>query len=110
MNWRMNLSWLVLVAGGLWGTSVAKSGPASGSALETALVFSYVFWSLYWGVPAAWRWWRNGFGSRILRLLPAGLFRMAVGFSLSVTGGYMYCVFGGGVYQFVRYWRAGNGR
>lgn len=110
MHWRMNLSWLVLVAGGLWGRSVAQNSPDFGSPLEAALLFSYVLWSLYWGAPAAWHWLRSGPGARIVQAvsskIPDGYIRTAATFSILLTGGYLYCVFGGGVYQFVQHWRA----
>lgn len=110
MPWKMQLSWVVLGAGGLLGINVAESEPAFGSPLGAALLFSYIFWSLYWGAPAAWRWWRRGQGAHILQSLgsqfPEGLIRSAFTFSLLLTGCYFYCVFGGGIYKFVQYRRA----
>lgn len=110
MNWKMSLSWLALAAGGLWGKSLAENNAGFGSPLETALLFAYLLWSFYWGAPAAWRWLRSGFGSRILRAvnsrIPDSIIRMAATVSFFLTGGYLYCVLGGGIYQFVKHWRA----
>lgn len=109
MNWRMKLSWIVLVAGGLWGKAVAESNATLGSPLEVALLFAYVLWSLYWGAPAAWYWWRKGYGSRIVQdvgnKLPEGFLRKAAAVSILMTGGSLYCVFGGGIRQFFRHQR-----
>ena len=108
--WRLHLSWLVLAAGGLWGVSIAHSGGRPGSStLQTALMTGYIAWALYWGVPPFWRWWRR-FWLRmpsIMNFFSGGcVLRAAISFFILVVGGYFFSVFGGGLYQFARHWRA----
>src|SRR3954449_2913725 len=102
--WRLHLSWLVLAAGGLWGISWAKQQvPQPGSTIPFALLFGYIAWALYWGVPPFWRWWRRTCTTalRAFHLLPGGcLIQAAIAFTLLFVGGYFFSVFGGGLYQF----------
>jgi hypothetical protein len=71
-----------------------------------ALMWGYVPWSLYWGMPACFRLMRRGFqyimsawASAIFGCIPAILLGAAV-----LQGGVFYSFFGGGVYQFFRRW------
>lgn len=107
--WRLHLSWLVLAAGGLWGISFARAhGPTSGT-LTTALQFAYITWSLYWGVPPFWRWWRKTFS---LLLGPLGCMAFGCGpqfviaFAVLFLMGPPFCLLGGGLYQFALCCRA----
>jgi hypothetical protein len=105
---RLHLSWVVLAAGGLWGIAMAKSTPG-GNAVQAALLTGYIAWSLYWGVPPFWRWWRrtglNAF--KFANFLPGGCFlQAAIACTVLFIGGYFFSVFGGGLYYFARQWRA----
>ena len=103
--WRMHLSWLVLAAGGLWGISVARAAGPSASVVVTALTYGYVLWSLYWGGPPVFNWWKRNVFSRTG---PVNLMSFAWGIQMSVAlailfwGGTIFCVLGGGAYYFSR--------
>ena len=100
---RLHFSWAVLAAGALGGSLSEEGG------LGAALFLGYLFWSVYWGGPPFWRWWRrsgiHGFG--FLRyLLPCGCswpLRLLLSLGLLGVGGYFYCLLGGGLFHFARY-------
>lgn len=109
LSWRAHLSWVVLVLGGLWGMSMARSGgEESGTDLRTAIMTGYICWSLYWGLPPFWRWWKRR-GSQAgwtVGCVPGmSLIHIALVFAGLVVGGYFFSVFGGGLYHFGQYLR-----
>lgn len=109
MNWKVHLSWIVLVVGGFCGIHISETKPPSGNHLKTALFSAYIFWALYWGVPAVWQWTRRTRAARflsILNILPlGGVFQALLSFIFLFMGGYFYSVLGGGIYQFVKHVR-----
>jgi hypothetical protein len=110
MRLRLHVSWLFLLAGALWGGTAAPRQHSPRSALAGALLVAYVVWSLYWGIPLFWRYWRlhsHRLGN-VLRGVPPPL-RLALRCSLCVAGAYFFSVFGGGIYEFIRCWRALRG-
>lgn len=76
--------------------------------LQQHLTIGYVVWALFWGAPAAWRLWRKLLFNRTTVLLggcsPAGLAWILISVLLLVFGGWFYCLFGGGIYQFFKHW------
>jgi membrane protease YdiL (CAAX protease family) len=71
---------------------------------------AYVFWGLYWGIPAVWRWWRNLrssasgsgffviFDNWIVLLILIMFF-----FYVPLIVGEFYGIFGGGIYEYMKY-------
>jgi len=95
---------LMFAALGLWfGVSMAPRGNTVG----TALLSTYAFWCLYLSIPLVWKaWWR------LLRRLmpvtsagPTSWLTILLLFYIPLIGGYIYGMFGGGVYQFIKNYR-----
>lgn len=109
-SWRMHLSWLFLAAGGLWGISMSRNGGGgSSSNLQMALMIGYMVWSLYWGLPPFWGWWRRVWlnASGAVGCFSGGLAnKIAIAITVLVFGSCLFSVFGGGIYHFVRHWRS----
>ncbi len=92
---------------------MALDAPDLGTAAKTALVpfgvvagaagGGYLAWSAYWGIPAAWRWWRGLF-YRIGCILIANpltwVFLLVSFFVVPLYFGYLYGVFGGALYEY----------
>jgi hypothetical protein len=70
------------------------------------LLVGYVVWALFWGAPAAWRLGRKlAFNNSFLFLgCPAGGVAWVLTACLLLFGGWLYCLYGGGIYQFFKYW------
>lgn len=73
----------------------------------------YLLWSCYWGIPAIWnRWW--GMFRRVGCFLIANpvtwLILIVALFEIPVFAGYLYGVFGGGVYEYRKCLRIAEGR
>lgn len=85
---------------------VTPEGPVE-LTLNQHIMIGYVLWALFWGAPAAWKLWRRLIFNRSAVLFgcsPAGLAWVLTAFSLLVLGGWFYCLFGGGIYQFLKHW------
>jgi hypothetical protein len=108
-SWRMHISWLVLVLGGLWGISVARAAGSNTNVVATALLYGYLTWALYWGGPAFLGWWRSTFlrfSGSIAAFAPAGCgFQIGLAFLVLFLVGIPFCALGGGIYQFSRHWK-----
>jgi predicted nucleic acid-binding Zn ribbon protein len=87
--------------------SKSPDAPSLGAALILGPIggvfFGYLIWSVYWGIPAAWKWWRDLFrrvgffvifGSPLFLLMATVFF-----FYIPLIGGYLYGVFGGAFYE-----------
>jgi hypothetical protein len=110
---RMYFSWMALILGGLFGISASHGRVGhQGTTLEMALVYGYIAWCLYWGVPPFLRWWRSTWhkGARDEGASPGNLLAAALRLSIFVTGAYFFSVLGGGLYHFARYWRSSRSR
>jgi hypothetical protein len=101
-TWRIHLSWLILLTGGLWGSLIAYN--TTSDPLPQALKLAYLLWSLYWGAPLFLHWWRKVFvhfvGPTSLMSFGCGP-QFIVAFIALVLLGPPFCVLGGGIYQFV---------
>jgi len=63
----------------------------------------YVIWACYWGIPPVWRGWWSMFrrmGCFLIANPFTWLIIIVVLFELPLVAGYLYSVFGGGVYQY----------
>lgn len=96
---KLYSSFGALIVGGWLGAELAPQQPVS-----AALFGGYLLWAHYWGVPRVWRWSR-----RQLPLVLAGCglsgcpLVLAVGVALFLASAYCYSVFGGGLYQCLKY-------
>lgn len=108
---KIILSTAALVAGGFAGATSAQQ--AGQDPVGSALLSAYIFWSLFWGVPPFWGWWRSS-GRRLFRFVPRGAVGWAIRTSLSLAllfvGGYCFSVFGGGVVCFAKAVSAASSR
>lgn len=95
------VSLLVFLAGvmiPLLVTPVNSEPPTLGNRMQVG----YAFWALFWGAPAAWR-----LGRKILSWIPSfGCAGIGIGFAVAWVVGWFYCLFGGGIYQFLKHWRS----
>jgi hypothetical protein len=95
------VSLLVFLAGvmiPLLVTQVNSEPPSLGNRMQVG----YAFWALFWGAPAAWR-----LGRKLVYWLPSlGCAGIGIGFAIAWVGGWFYCLFGGGIYQFLKHWRS----
>jgi hypothetical protein len=56
---RAQISWLVLAGGCLAGAEMARQGLWTGPAVGGIAAGGYTFWSVFWGLPPCWAWWRR---------------------------------------------------
>lgn len=113
------VSWLLLIGPGLLAVllllqsptvvhdqgqpPVARADVTSGKVLAFSLGIGYFLWSSYFGLAACWRF-VIGKLSDIVWLWMAGCFSLvAFGWVLLIFG-FLYAIFGGGIYQFLRRW------
>lgn len=69
------------------------------------LVFGYLVWSCYWGMPPIWRGWWGMFrrtGCFLVANPLTWLFVIVALFEIPVVVGYMYGVCGGGIYEYFK--------
>ena len=70
--------------------------------LGNRIQVGYAFWALFWGAPAAWR-----LGRKLLSCMSSfGCAGIGIGFAAAWVVGWFYCLFGGGIYQFLKHWRS----
>jgi len=110
MSRRLQWSWVFLVAGALYGAELVRQMKPHNPALNPILMIitsAYLFWSVYWGFPAFWRW-ASRFGHHASHLghLENGCVWLTIAFALTVTCGLYFSLFGGGIYHFLKAWRA----
>lgn len=114
MEWyrvRIWASWGFAVAGGLVGAAVGEREKSA--SLLAAMIGAYVAWALFWGVPPVWRGWCSLLGRHgcIISTTPIGwLILLLAFFYVPIVGGYVYGVFGGAIFEFLKSRRAGAGR
>jgi len=104
-DWKTNLSWLILVAGAIWGLS-QTAGRGFAQEAQTVLGWAYAAWALFWGVPPFLKWWGHYWVTlpAMTGCLPGGcLLQAMLVTAVLALGGPFYCLFGGGIYQFVRH-------
>ena len=77
--------------------------------LLESLVAAYSAWSMYWGIPAAWKWWRSvseRLGRPLLKnpfLRPfAGIVPIWLLFYIPIMLGVAYGFFGGAFYEYAK--------
>jgi len=66
---------------------------------------AYLFWGLFWGVQAVWRWWRSlaTTGGWVFFATPVAIIITLVCFGYLVFFvAYMYGALGGGIYEYIR--------
>lgn len=100
---RIWISWAFAVVGALIG-AVAGQGEHA-PPLLTAILGSYIAWALYWGVPPVWRGWCGLFRNMgcFIFTTPIGwLILLVAFFYIPLVGGYIYGVFGGAIYEFLK--------
>lgn len=100
---KVQLSWFVFAVGVLAGTFVGFGSPLAGPRWLAALVVGYVFWALFWGLPAAWKS-RQPAMARLgsLITLENQLAKLALRWALFYTWVVLFSVLGGGVYEYVQ--------
>lgn len=101
MKLRLQLSWIALILGSIWGARMSYLGQTTRDPLVSALVMGYMVWAFYWGVPDVWRWWQAA--TSYQRSHPASwtqtLMRYLFALLLVPLGGGLYGALGGGLYQ-----------
>ena len=106
---RILVSLALFVAGAMIPVSMTnQEGELVELTLKQHLLIGYVLWALFWGAPAAWRLWRQLIFNPSVTLRggcsPVGLAGALTSILLLVLGGWFYCLFGGGIYQFLKHW------
>jgi hypothetical protein len=92
-----------------------KAPPFIGMLLFTpvaGLGAGYLLWSCYWGIPAIWRkWWGmlRGMGCFLFANPFTWLIVIIALFELPLMAGYIYGVFGGGIYEYRKCRRIADG-
>lgn len=104
-DWKTNVSWLILIAGVIYGLS-HTSGRGWSEETQMVLGSAYVAWAMFWGLPPFLKWWGRYWVTipAMTGCLPGGCLIQA--FLVTVVlfiGTPFYCLCGGGVYQFVRH-------
>lgn len=105
---RIAVSWLFAIAGGVIGFA---AGPdAADHRLLTGVVGVYLGWALYWGVPPVWVAWCN-FVRRegVWDFRGEFVISLVFFFYVPLVGGYIYGVFGGALYEFLKHLRLAKG-
>ena len=107
---KTRLSWAVFVAGGLAGLSMGNGPLNPEPPWVNALLCAYFAWSLYWGLPAAWRH-RRPVLTHLHHwiTLKDQLAKWALCQSIFWTWALLFSVFGGGLYQFFQHLRVRRG-
>ncbi len=102
-DWKTNLSWLILIAGALWGLSQTANRGWS-QEMQMVLKSAYAAWAVFWGLPPFLRWWGRYLLPTMTGRLPGGcLIKTLLVAVVLFFGAPFYCLFGGGLYQFVRH-------
>jgi hypothetical protein len=99
-NLKLHVSWLFFALGAYWGATSVPQGK-----LGAGLLVGYVVWSLFWGVPPVWRWWRakgHQHFAAFQRGTSSWALRTALSFAFLMTAAYFVSVFGGGLYHFLK--------
>ena len=55
-DWKTNLSWMILIAGAIWGLS-QTAGRGWSQETQTVLGSAYAAWAVFWGLPPFLKWW-----------------------------------------------------
>jgi len=99
---KLNLSWLVLVVGAIYG--FLQPVPQGSSTAAITLVHAYVFWSLFWGaLPCLFFLWKSCRAIGLIRLrhplLSLSTFVLLIVFAPGIC--VLFAAFGGGILMFV---------
>jgi hypothetical protein len=108
---RIWISWAFAVVGALIGAA-AGQGEHAAAPLLTAILGAYVAWALFWGVPPVWRGWCGLFrnvGCFIFTTPIGWLILLLAFFYIPLVGGYIYGMFGGAIYEFLKCRRVAAG-
>ncbi len=110
MSRRLQWSWVVLVVGALYGAEFARQMKPPNVPLNPllmVLISAYLFWAVYWGFPVFWRW-ASRFAHHTSHIghLENGCIWLTITLALTISCGLYFSLFGGGIYQFVKAWRA----
>jgi hypothetical protein len=82
---------------------VARADVPTGKVIAFSLGIGYSLWSSYFGLAACWRF-VIGKLSDIVWLWVAGCFSLVTFGWVLLIFGFLYAIFGGGIYQFLRRW------
>jgi hypothetical protein len=126
IRWAYRIVAGIIVLGlllGLYAYQVLESRPSEEFtpsqgfwiALLESVVAAYSVWSMYWGVPAAWRMWRDVPGKiPLFGWLPWQI-RLLLTFYIPFAGGAAYGFIGGSFYEYAKsrkmaamIWREGD--
>lgn len=97
---------LFLISAAIPLITMTPDGPVDVT-LGQHITIGYSVWALFWGAPAAWRLWRKlvaRLGNFWIGCSPVGLAGILTALVWLVFGGWFYCLFGGGIYQFLKHW------
>jgi hypothetical protein len=104
---KILFSLALFLAGAAIPVHLGTSGELRELTLSQHITIGYALWALFWGAPAAWRLWRQVVFAKSALFLgcsPIGLAWVLTAFCLLVFGGWFFCLFGGGIYQFLKHW------
>lgn len=111
------MSWLALTAGCLAGAELTRRGLCKGGPLTAIVTSGYMFWSIFWGLPPFWGWWRRNQGpvtslvGHLCHRQSAGFFAVSLATQMTaLSAGIWFSLVGGGIFHFVRAWRAHGAR
>lgn|GEM_PF-6617106 len=99
---KIALSFIVAILGAAWGPGFLAHSHLAVAAPQTVLLCAYIAWTLYWGAPGFVLWWVSTVSPVGGRLLWWPV-RIACWLTVLVGGGLCFCVFGGGLVQFLRH-------
>ena len=105
---RLHLSWLFLIGGAMLGAELSRQGVVTVPPILVILGCAYCAWSLYWGTPVVWTWWRHRVPKLrrfVDRFMDRPIWMIAV-LTLLIVSTVYYSLFGGGIYQFSKAWRS----
>jgi hypothetical protein len=109
MSKRLQWSWVFLAAGALYGAESARVMDAKSAVNPVLMVVlsAYLFWAVYWGLPAFWRWVsRFAHHASHLRHSRHGLVWLVVTLGATIACGLYFSLLGGGIYEFLKAWRS----